>query len=137
MRKRKKVVAHFRDGRTVKGYMLGLAPDEDVVYMVPPNLDSYGVEAVSISHLKAIFFVKSFDGDRHRLKCNALAKQALRKMVEPKVKVTFRDAEVLYGTIADGHSKDQNFFVAPADKHNNNNMVYVVSDSTLSVASWK
>ncbi len=136
MRKRSKVVAHFRDGRTVKGYLLGLAPDEDAVYMVPPDPDSYGVAAVSISHLKAVFFVKSFDGDRHRLKSKALSKQALRKTVEPKVKVTFRDAEVLYGTTSEGYSKEKDFFLTPADKHNNNDMVYVVGDSTLSVASW-
>ncbi len=135
MGKRGKVVARFRDGRTVKGYMLGFIPDKNVFHVVAPEPDDQRVEAVSISDLKAIFFVKSFHGDRHRVKSNQLAKQALRKIVNLKVKVTFPDAEVLYGTTS-RYSKKKNFFLAPTDTSNNNDMVYVVGDSTLSVASW-
>ncbi len=136
MGKRDKVVARFRDGRTVKGYMLGFIPDKNVFHVVAPESDDHRVEAVSISDLKAIFFVKSFHGNRLRVKSNQLAKQALRKTVNLKVKVTFPDAEVLYGTTS-RYSKKKNFFLTPTDTSNNNDMVYVVGDSTLSVASWK
>ncbi len=136
MRKGNKVVARFRDGRTVKGYMLGFIPDKNVFQVVAPEPDDHRVEAVSISDLKAIFFVKSFHGDRYRVKSNEFAKQALRKTVKLKVKVTFPDAEVLYGTTS-RCSKKQNFFLTPTDTFNNNDMVYVVGDSTLSVASWR
>ena len=135
MRNRNKVVARFRDGRTVKGYMLDFAPDKDVFHVVAPEPDDQRVEAVSISDLKAIFFVKSFHGDRDRVKSNELAKQALRQIVKLKLKVTFPDAEVLHGTTS-RYSKKQNFFLTPTDTSNNNDMVYVVGDSTLSVASW-
>ncbi len=135
MPKRNKVVARFRDGRTVKGYMLGFNPDQNVFHVVAREPYDHRVEAVSISDLKAIFFVKSFHGDRYRLKSNELAKHALRKTVKLKVKVTFRDTEVLYGT-ASCYSKKKNFFLTPTDTSNNNDMVYVVGDSTLSVASW-
>ena len=98
MPNRNKVVARFRDGRTVKGYMRGFLPDKDVFHVVAPEPDDHKVQTVSISDLKAIFFVKSFHGDRNRMKSNELAKRALRKAVKLKVKVTFPDAEVLYGT---------------------------------------
>ncbi len=136
MANRSKVVARFRDGRTVKGYILGFTPDKHVFHMACLGSDNHGVEAVSVSDLKAIFFVKSFHGDRHRVKSNGFAKQALRKSAQLKVKVTFHDAEVLYGTTS-RYSKQQNFFLTPSDKSNNNDMVYVVGDSTQSVASWK
>ncbi len=137
MGKRGKVVARFRDGRTVKGYILDFIPDKNLFRVVAPESDDHRVETVSISDLKAIFFVKSFDGDRRRVKSNQLAKQALREAVNLKVKVTFPDAEVLYGTTSRYSKKKKNFFLTLTDTSNNNDMVYVVGDSTLSVASWK
>ena len=136
MANKSKVVARFRDGRTVKGYLLGFTPGADVFHIVPPGPDKHTVEAVSVSDLKAIFFVKSFHGDRYREKSNGFAKQALRETVKLKVKVTFHDAEVLYGT-TNRCPKEKNFFLTPTDKSNNNDRVYVVGDSTLSVASWR
>ncbi len=135
MPKRNKVVARFRDGRTVKGYMVGFIPDKNVFHVVAPEPDNHKVEAVSISDLKAIFFVKSFHGDPDRVKSNECAKRALRNVTNLKVKVTFPDAELLYGTTS-AYSK-KNFFLTPTDTSNNNDMVYVVGDSTLSVASWR
>ena len=135
MRKIDKVVARFRDGRTVKGYLLGFTPDKNVFHVIGPAPYDHRVEEVSISDLKALFFVKSFHGDRYRLKSNELAKQTLRKIVKLKVKVTFRDAEVLYGTTS-SYSKKKNFFLIPADNSTNIDRVFVVDDSTLSIASW-
>jgi len=136
MQERSKVVARFRDGRTVKGYGLGFTADKNLFHVVAPEPDDHRVEAVPVSDLKAIFFVKTFHGNRHRSKSNELARQALRKTGKLKVKVTFRDAEVLYGTTS-GCSKEQNFFLTPLDNVNNNDVIYVVGDSTLSVASWR
>ena len=134
MQEKSKVVARFRDGRALKGYIIDFTPDRDVFHVAPPDPGRHGVEAVCVSDLKAIFFVKSFQGDNRRLKSNERNKQALRQIASPKVKVTFLDAEVLYGT-TNGCSGKRNFLLTPVDQPNNA-AVYVVGDSALSIARW-
>ena len=54
-----------------------------------------------------------------------------------KVRVDFLDGEVMYG-MTNGYSPNRKgFFVFPADKRTNNARVFVISDSTASVKTWK
>ena len=56
------VVAHFTDGRLVKGYSEDFFPHKTTVHIAKDGSD--GVQEIEIAGLKALFFVKSLTGDR-------------------------------------------------------------------------
>lgn len=89
------------------------------------------VESVPLSDLKAIFFVRDFEGNPHY--------HAHADFVEesPKagqaVKVTFHDGEVLRGRVLNFSDGASGFFVFPADPLDNNERVFVVRTPELVV----
>ena len=89
-------------------------------------LDSETVEDVSTKDAKAVFFVKTFDGDlRHR----ALHFHEHAPIVAGLwVRVYFYDGEMIEGLIS--NTKDfvleSGFFLRPTDPNGNNRLVYVL-----------
>jgi hypothetical protein len=133
---RNKVVARFRDGKTVKGFTFDFTPNKSAFHVVAPD-DSKQVEEVQTADLKALFFVKSFDGDRARAKSREATEQAAQKLPGLKIKVTFHDQEVLVGT-TNGYSKGRpGFFVVPADRASNSDRAFVLAGSAESVDTWR
>jgi hypothetical protein len=129
-------VARFRDGRTVKGYTFDFTPNKELFHVTAPD-DDKKITEVSASDLKAIFYVKTFEGNNRRTKTHELAERSMQKIAGLKLKVTFHDTEVLCGT-TNGYSKGrQGFFLIPLDKSSNNDRAYVLADSTLSVETWR
>jgi hypothetical protein len=90
------------------------------------NLDSGEMEDVSTKDAKAVFFVKTFDGDlRHR----ALHFHEHAPTVPGLwVRVYFYDGEMIEGIIS--NTKDfvleTGFFLRPTDPNGNNRLVYVL-----------
>jgi hypothetical protein len=90
------------------------------------NLDSGEMEDVSTKDAKAVFFVKTFDGDlRHR----ALHFHEHAPTVPGLwVRVYFYDGEMIEGIIS--NTKDfvleAGFFLRPTDPNGNNRLVYVL-----------
>jgi hypothetical protein len=89
-------------------------------------LDSETIEDVSTKDAKAVFFVKTFDGDlRHR----ALHFHEHAPIVTGLwVRVYFYDGEMIEGIIS--NTKDfvleTGFFLKPTDPNGNNRLVYVL-----------
>jgi hypothetical protein len=89
-------------------------------------LDADEVQDVATGNAKAIFFVKTFDGDlRHRalhFHENAPIMQGLW------VRVRFHDAEVIEGIISNTHDHvlGDGFFMMPTDPNGNNKLIYVL-----------
>jgi hypothetical protein len=89
-------------------------------------LDSETIEDVSTKDAKAVFFVKTFDGDlRHR----ALHFHEHAPIVTGLwVRVYFYDGEMIEGIIS--NTKDfvleTGFFLKPTDPNGNNQLVYVL-----------
>jgi hypothetical protein len=89
-------------------------------------LDSESIEDVSTKDAKAVFFVKTFDGDlRHR----ALHFHEHAPIVAGLwVRVYFYDGEMIEGLIS--NTKDfvleSGFFLRPTDPNGNNRLVYVL-----------
>jgi hypothetical protein len=89
-------------------------------------LDTEAVEDVSTKDAKAVFFVKTFDGDlRHR----ALHFHEHAPIVAGLwVRVYFYDGEMIEGIIS--NTKDfvleTGFFLRPTDPNGNNRLVYVL-----------
>ena len=89
-------------------------------------LDSETVEQVPTKNAKAVFFVKTFDGDlRHK----ALHFHEHAPIVPGLwVRVYFYDSEMIEGII--GNTRDfvleNGFFLRPTDPNGNNRLVYVL-----------
>lgn len=131
-----KVVARFKDGRVLKGFVKDFRIDSEAVALTGP--DGAGVRHVPVDELKALFFVKTFEG------FDAYAEKkvfGIRKQHGCKVVVQFTDDEILIGIIegelpwdkgfslAKLGKNTRGFFLMPVDDHCNNNKVFVVGSA--------
>ncbi len=91
-------------------------------------VDTNKVENVSTKNAKAVFFVKTFDGDlRHRalhFHENAPIVQGLW------VRIAFHDGETVEGIISNSRDYvlEHGFFMMPTDPNGNNQLIYVLKD---------
>ncbi|HUC43468.1 MAG TPA: hypothetical protein VMR65_05485 [Candidatus Sulfotelmatobacter sp.] len=125
------VVARFRDGRIMKGTVQNFLPTRPLFHLYTVDGNSqYGI-AVALADLKALFFVKSFEGNQNYVEDSDVthAEGAGRKIV-----VTFMDGEVLTGVTTGYSASKPGFFVTPTDPMSNNDRVYVVAKSVQNVA---
>jgi len=126
------VVTRFIDGRIIKGVTHDFAANKEVFHLFEWGDESNEAISVPVGALKAIFFVKSYDGDKGHVapKSFAGAKVQARKIV-----VTFKDGEVLFGSTVGYNPKKQGFFVTPVDADSNNSRIYIVNES-VAKAEW-
>jgi hypothetical protein len=138
--RRLKVVAHLRDGSLVKGYTDALASTElesllkgDVVGL-PPEMTIYAAGSEQtvtfpLESLKALFFVKTFEGqpDYHETKFFEG-----HPLIEGLwVRVRFQDGETVEGIVRNSlhYIVDPGFLLKPPDPQSNNQILYVVKNS--------
>lgn len=115
------VVVRYRDGRVVKGTTEDFAPGTARFTVAQENDDR--VPIVDFEEIKAVFFVKSLEGNRlyGEQKDFAIARQFGRRTV-----MTLADGEELAGYTLPGHVDQPQFFLFPVDPESNNAKVYVV-----------
>lgn len=136
----RKIVARFRDGRIIKGY-IEPTPSIDVEAImggVPTHFPSQislqmcpsGERlSISVESLKALFFVKTFEGRREHQEVKFFERMpAIRGLW---VRVTFHDHESLEGVVHNSlcFLVEDGFFLKPPDPHSNNDILYVVKES--------
>jgi hypothetical protein len=124
-----RVVAHFQDGRLLKGFTYDFLPGREVFHLADPAPGARPVK-VRVAELKALFFVRSFGGDAQRAKVNDAdtAPAAGRR-----IRIVFKDGEVLVGTTQGYDPRRPGFFVVPVDQESNNERCYVVAAATREV----
>jgi uncharacterized protein DUF6982 len=123
-----KIVARYRDGRTMKGTTQNFFPNKPVFHVIRKGgTGPGGVIEVKLEDLKAIFFVRDFTGN---------AKHVERKKLSPGerpqgrlMEVTCKDGEVIVGTTSGYDPKRPGFFLFPIDPSANNARVFVVTSS--------
>jgi hypothetical protein len=126
------LVIQFGD-RTVKGYAdRGQWPSEEDldIHTAPPvfrPLGSDTMEPIPLDGVKAIFFVKSFEGKWHddlRFHDHLPALECLW------VRATFHDGEVIEGLIANNQNYvlHPGFYMSPIDPEGNNWLIYVLKN---------
>jgi hypothetical protein len=125
-----KVVAHFKNGETRRGFTQDFRPDGDSFHLLPS--DGGGIPiTVSVDDLKALFYVRDY---------GAMRRQADRaKRFGPaaphgqKIVVEFKDGEKLWG-VAEGYSAmSRGFFFVPADPTENNMRIFIVNSSVKQI----
>jgi hypothetical protein len=131
-----KVVVRFRDGRMIKGFTHDFNPNREIFH-VNEAQDEGRVVEVSTSLLKAVFFVKTFEGNKNHRGTDDFTVESLKNVPGMKVKITFSDGEVMYGSTHGYAPERKGFFIFPADKESNNDRVFVIVASTDTVETWR
>ena len=128
-----KIVARYQDGRIVKGFTSDFLPTKDHMHVVPvgaaPNA---APNEVSIKDLKAIFFVKDFQGNAQHHDVNEFDPQ--KPVPGRKLRVVFKDGETLVGTTQGYQPGRPAFFLIPADPAANTERCFVISSATREVS---
>lgn len=126
-----RVVARFVDGRILKGYTMNFDPSR-AAFTLRLVGDAPGAEptAIQLRELKAVFFVKDFDGvPEYSERKDFTTAPAGRKLT-----VRFADGEVLVGASMAYDPARAGFFLFPADKFSNNDKVFVIAAAVAEVA---
>ena len=121
-----KVVVRYRDGSISKGFTGEFAPDKELFHV---RLLSGDVVPVRMEKLKAVFFVKDFQGDREYIEND--------RGIDPwggrRVEVHFEDGEIIRGYTLHYEASDHGFFMTPADSRSNNKSVFVLTAATRKI----
>jgi hypothetical protein len=125
-----RVVVRYTDGRILKGITWDFQPNRESFHIADPG-DERKIAPVSVAGVKAIFFVKTFEGDRFRKA--GIPPDSWYRGAGQRLKVTFRDGEVIYGAASAYTPGRKGFFIVPADGDGNNERAYVFTDATLKV----
>jgi hypothetical protein len=129
---RQKVVARFmREDRIVKGYTHDFFPTKDTFHLEHHDAqpDTFP-EIVVVQDLKAIFFVKSFEGDETYQDKDKFNPQ---KRPGRRVEVEFADGERVQAYCESYHPTRQGFIVFPLDEESNNDKIFVVNSAVKKV----
>ena len=126
------VVARFLDGRVLKGTTHDFAPQKPIFHLYLWGEQAAKAIAVPVGALKALFFVKSYDGDAEHVDDRDLANATGHGR---KIVVTFSDGEVLCGFTSAYSKTKPGFFVIPSDSKGNNSRVYVMT-AAVSKVEW-
>jgi len=120
----------------VKGFTHDFNPNKELFHVTEAQ-DGGRVIQVSISLLKAVFFVKTFEGNKTHRGTDDFTVESLKNVPGLKVKIAFSDGEVMYGSTHGYAPERKGFFIFPADKESNNERVFVVVESTDKVETWR
>lgn len=124
-----KVVARRIDGMLIKGTTGDFSPDKNTFHVHDREHGKYDVHTIKLNDLKAVFFVKSLQGD----KAAALKKHKEVIFENPEIgkhiRVFFHDGEVVDGRTHSFHLDKMGFFMTPIDKKSNNERIFVVLQS--------
>jgi hypothetical protein len=134
---REKVILRFLDGRMVRGYVRDFALVDDFIFIED---ESTNAQKVKLKDLKAIFFVRKFEGDKkHRERKSFVGTSPTSK----RVFLRFKDGESMTGLIAGDlpwekgffleSQKGKGFFLIPTDDASNNRKIFVVTSAVQDV----
>lgn len=119
-----RLVVRYLDGRLLKGFTQDFHPSR-VSFHLWPQLGPGAAEPilVPVSQLKAVFFVRDFEGNPRRVERNTFVGAHSGRRIE----ITFLDDEVMRGSTLSYRRDRAGFFITPADTSGNNLRVFVIS----------
>ena len=133
-----RVILRFVDGKMLKGFIRDLKIAEEYLYLED---ESNHQHKVRLKELKAIFFVRKFEGERkHQEKKNFTGTRPGSK----RVFVKFKDGETIMGNMEGEIPWEKGFFlesmkekaftIVPVDEDSNNTRILVITTSVKDVA---
>jgi Family of unknown function (DUF6982) len=124
-----RVVARYVDGRTTKGFTNDFAVTRPQFTLRPRPEDTADASGVQVADLKAIFFVRNFDGNPDYRERKIFGGPGVGKRIE----VRFKDGEVVVGTTPGYRPSGPGFFMTPADPRANNCRIFIVTTALRNV----
>ncbi len=124
-----KIVVRYLDGKILKGTTQNFSPIKPSFHVLPQGKTT--LVEITVSHLKAIFFVRDFLGNklyRERKKV-AEGDKPQGRLVE----VTCKDGEVLLGSTMGYDANRPGFIFYPIDPKTNNIKVFLTSGGVSKV----
>jgi hypothetical protein len=128
-----KVVARYRDGSMVKGITYDFAPLKKVFHIVSNGNGEKTTHAIIPLDLKALFFVKSLDGNKYATISHNEPSEGVNAPGAKKLKITFFDNEELLCTSHVYTPGKEAFFVNPMEIDSNNIRIYINGGSVKRV----
>jgi hypothetical protein len=125
-----KVVAHFKNGETRRGYTQDFRPDGEAFHMLPS--DGGGIPiTVKVEDLKALFYVKDYGTMRRQ--SERTKRFTPEAPTGQKIVVEFKDGEKVWGVTEQYSAKSRGFFFIPADPKENNTRIFIVNSSVKQI----
>lgn len=132
-----KAILRFLDGRMLKGFITDFTLSDDNVFIED---ESSGTQKIKLKELKAIFFVRTFEGNKEYREMKSFVGV---RPTGKRVFIRFKDGEQMTGFL-DGDvpwekgffldaKKVSGFFFRPVDADSNNIRVFVVTSSLRDV----
>lgn len=127
-----KIVARYNDGRVQKGITMDFIPGKETFHIMPSvSVQGEKLMEVRCNELKAVFFVRDYSGNPdYNDKKNFDPSQPV---IGRKIKVQFKDGELLVGATSAYQPGRAGFFLAPADPQSNIERCYIVTRATKDV----
>ena len=128
-----KIIARYADGKISKGYTHDFFPNKPFFHVHEASGDSSGEGTkVLLKELKAVFFVRDFEGDPSYDERKEFAKG--QNPHGRKIEVLFKDGEKLVGTTTGYDPRRDGFFLFPVDPQSNNLRAYIISSAVQKVS---
>ena len=118
-----KIVARFKDGTLMKGTTSDFFPKKNTFHI---NLKNGEIVSIVKEELKALFFVRDFEGNKSYEETYTDAVPGGGR----KVMVKFNDGEEIVGFSQGCSPGLAGFFLVPAGKKSNNERIYIVTSAT-------
>jgi hypothetical protein len=121
-----KVVVRFKDRTVLKGKTNNFFPNKASFHL---ELVSGERVEIHLEKLKALFFVKNYDGDKQRAdQYDDVVAGGGRK-----IKVTFTDGETIIGYTTGYSPGRPGFYLLPADLQGNNERIFIITSATQTI----
>ena len=140
-----KVVVRYLDGSLLKGEVsdFQVHAEELVIREAGTHQD----RRIPLGELKAVFFVRSLEGDAHHKELKRFGARADADRLGKKIFIKFQDGESIYGFfkgdlpwkqgffVSEGPSPAQGFFITPTDGASNNIRIFVVGSAIKDITA--
>ena len=126
-----RIVARYLDGRVLKGVTRDFAANRPSFHL---EVEGTGRrEELWCRELKALFFVRSFEGDASRQDLRGFVDGPAETAQGRKIAVRFKDDECICGYTASWSPERDGFFMVPSDAGSNNLRIFVFTASTVQI----
>lgn len=128
-----KIVVRYVGGKVAKGTTNNFLPNKDQFHLVPADATlGTAPQTILLSELKAIFFVKDFEGNPDYQDHKNYEPD--KPIAGKRIKVVFKDGELLVGTTQGYQPGRPGFFLVPTDVNSNIERCFVVTASTQEIS---
>ncbi len=127
-----KVVVRYLDGRVLKGSTSDFMPNKDSFHLLPADSQGAQVQTVNVKECKALFFVKDFAGNPGYQDKKEF--QTDKTVGGRKIRVLFKDKEILIGTTQGYQPGRPGFFLFPADHQSNIERCFIIAAAAQEIS---